>query len=89
MDMNSEKRLEIVNHARELLNKLPSIGQTIGTLNERMRRCKIDSPRYRFYEENRNRLLNEQSDISFEVKMAFYYLLTEEEQQIFLDSGEK
>jgi hypothetical protein len=83
--MTSEQRLESVKKARKLLNKLPSIGQTIGILNQRLRRCKIDSPRYRAYEEDRNRLLNEQADISFEVKMTLYYLLTSKEQQLFID----
>lgn len=83
--MTSEQRLASVREAHRLLNQLPSIGQTIGTLNQRLRRCKIDSPRYRAYEANRNRLLNEQADISFEVKMTFYHLLTPEEQQQFVE----
>jgi len=83
--MNSKQRLESVKEAHILLNQLPSIGQTIGTLNQRLRRCKIDSPRYRVYEENRNRLLNEQADISFAVKMTFYHLLTPEEQKQFVE----
>ena len=83
--MNSEKRLASVKEAHRLLNQLPSIGQTIGTLNQRLRRCKIDSPRYRLYEDNRNRLLNEQAEISFEVKMTFYHLLTPEEQKQFVE----
>lgn len=83
--MNSEQRLASVKEAYRLLNQLPSIGQTIGTLNQRLRRCKIDSPLYCVYEENRNRLLNKQADISFEIKMKFYHLLTPEEQKQFVD----
>lgn len=79
--MTSEERIASIRESHRLLNQLPSIGQTIGTLNQRLRRCKIDSARYRVYEENRNRLLNEQAEIIFEVKMVFYHLLTPEEQK--------
>lgn len=85
--MNSEKRLESVAKAYELLNKLPSIGQTIGTLNQRMRRCKLDSKKYIFYEQNRDRLITEQSDISYDVRLILVGLLTDEEQMQFIDKG--
>ena len=87
--MNSTERLKSVREAYKLLNELPSIGQTIGTLNQRLMRCKIDSPRYRCYEDNRNRLMNQQSDISFDVKMAFYHLLTPEEQEKWVENEQK
>ena len=82
--MTSEERLASIKEAHRQLNLLPSIGQTIGTLNQRLRRCRIDSERYQRYEAERQRLLNEQSEILSEVKMTFYFLLTDEEQKQFV-----
>jgi uroporphyrinogen-III synthase len=82
--MTSEERLESIKEARRLLNLLPSIGQTIGTLNQRLRRCRINSERYQRYDTERQRLLTEQSDIIFDVKLTLFHLLTEEEQKQFV-----
>lgn len=76
-------RVEAVKKAYEILNKLPSIGQTIGTLNARMRRCKrTDSKIYILCEKERDRLLNEQGDILLDIKITMSRLLTEQEQEI-------
>lgn len=82
--MTSKERLASIKEAHNLLNQLPSIGQTIGALNKQLRRCKVNSARYNLYENNRNRLLNEQAEIISAVKMIFYHLLTPEEQIQFV-----
>jgi hypothetical protein len=67
---NKEKYTELCN----LLNRLPSIGQTIGTLNQCMRRCRrTDSPKYIKYDEARVKLLNEQADIISAIKFELVF----------------